>query len=145
MRVPGCEGTWPIPVPGFETSCCQVLDQHTYGISQRVNGSNVVFTQAANRYFLPCCFKNLVSSRLLRVWILSLNNYYQPTPGTEYQQTIIRPSSNKPVHNVHFGKYVYLPTEQAETYLKRCVLINYSTYICLCLFGWKVNMIKKKP
>ena len=49
-----------------------------------------------------------------------------------------------PLHNVHFGYYVYLPTEQAETYLKSCVLINYSTYICLCLFGWKVNMILKE-
>ena len=49
-----------------------------------------------------------------------------------------------PLHNVHFGYYVYLPTEQAETYLKRCVLINYSTYICLCLFGWKENMILKE-
>ena len=48
------------------------------------------------------------------------------------------------LHNVHFGKYVYLPTEQAETYLKRCVLINYSTYICLCLFGWKENMINEE-
>ena len=26
------------------------------------------------------------------------------------------------LHNVHFGYYVYLPTEQAETYLKSCVL-----------------------
>ena len=49
-----------------------------------------------------------------------------------------------PLHNVHFGKYVYLPTEQAETYLKRCVLINYSTYICLCLFSWKENMIHEE-
>ena len=53
-------------------------------------------------------------------------------------------SKDAPVHNVHFGYYVYLPTEQAETYLKSCVLINYSTYICLCLFGWKVNMILKE-
>ena len=30
-----------------------------------------------------------------------------------------------PVHNVHFGKYVYLPTEQAETYLKSCVFNIY--------------------
>ena len=51
---------------------------------------------------------------------------------------------NTTLHNVHFGKYVYLPTEQAETHLKSCVLINYSTYICLCLFGWKVNMILKE-
>ena len=48
------------------------------------------------------------------------------------------------LHNVHFGYYVYLPTEQAETYLKSRVLINYSTHICLCLFGWKVNMILKE-
>ena len=48
------------------------------------------------------------------------------------------------MHNVHFGYYVFLPTEQAETYLKRCVLINYSTYICLCLFGWKENMINEE-
>ena len=48
------------------------------------------------------------------------------------------------VHNVHFGYYVFLPTEQAETYLKSCVLINYSTYICLCLFGWKENMINEE-
>ena len=48
------------------------------------------------------------------------------------------------VHNVHFGYYVYLPTKQAETYLKSCVLINYSTYICLCLFGWKENMIHEE-
>ena len=49
-----------------------------------------------------------------------------------------------PMHNVHFVKYVFLPTEQAETYLKKCVLINYSTYICLGLFGWKENMIFKE-
>ena len=48
------------------------------------------------------------------------------------------------MHNVHFVKYVYLPTEQAETYLKSCVLINYSTYICLFLFGWKENMIHEE-
>ena len=48
------------------------------------------------------------------------------------------------MHNVYIGQYVFLPTEQAETYLKSCVLINYSTYICLCLFGWKVNMILKE-
>ena len=57
-------------------------------------------------------------------------------------QTVM--TNRAPLHNVHFGKYVYLPTEQAETYLKRCVLINYSTYICLCLFGWKVNMINEE-
>ena len=48
------------------------------------------------------------------------------------------------MHNVHFVKYVFLPTEKAETGLKSCVLINYSTYICLGLFGWKENMIFKE-
>ena len=57
---------------------------------------------------------------------------------------ILKESNPPPLHNVHFGYYVYLPTKQAETYLKRCVLINYSTYICLCLFGWKVNMINEE-
>ena len=32
-------------------------------------------------------------------------------PGVDYRFTFA------PVHNVHFVKYVYLPTEQAETYL----------------------------
>ena len=41
--------------------------------------------EAANRYFLPCFLKNLVSSRLLGVWILSLSNYYQPTPNTRHR------------------------------------------------------------
>ena len=45
------------------------------------------------------------------------------------------------MHNVHFGYYVYLPTGQAETYLKSCVLINHSTYIYLFLFSWRENMI----
>ena len=38
-----------------------------------------------------------------------------------------------------FVQYVFLPTEQAEAYLKICVLI--STYIFPGLFGWKENMI----
>ena len=45
------------------------------------------------------------------------------------------------IHNVLFGQYVFLPTEQTETYLKICVSINFSTYICPCMFGWKENMI----
>ena len=60
------------------------------------------------------------------------------------QLVIVCCSTRPPMHNVHFGYYVFLPTEQAETYLKRCVLINYSTYICLCLFGWKENMINEE-
>ena len=36
---------------------------------------------------------------------------------------------------------VYLPTEQAEKYLKIYVLICHLTYICPSLFSWKENMI----
>ena len=43
------------------------------------------------------------------------------------------------LHNVLFGQYVYLATEQAETYLKICVLIYHLTYICPSLFDCKVN------
>ena len=35
---------------------------------------------------------------------------------------------------IYYGQYVYLATEQAETYLKICTLINYLTYICPSLF-----------
>ena len=45
------------------------------------------------------------------------------------------------MHNVYFVQYVFLPTEQAETYLKISVLIYHLTYICPSLFGWKENMI----
>ena len=45
------------------------------------------------------------------------------------------------VHNVLFGQYVLLPTEQAETYLKIYDLIYHSTYICPSLFGGKENLI----
>ena len=45
------------------------------------------------------------------------------------------------MHNVYFVQYVFLPTEQAEIYLKICVLIYHLTYICPSLFGWKENMI----
>ena len=61
---------------------------------------------------------------------------------TQIQRGDVRKGAT--LHNVHFGYYVYLPTEQAETYLKSCVLINYSTYICLYLFGWRENMIHEK-
>ena len=48
------------------------------------------------------------------------------------------------LHNVLFGQYVFLPTEQAETYLKIYVMIYHSTYICPSLFGWKENLIFKE-
>ena len=43
----------------------------------------------------------------------------------------------RPLHNVQIGWYLFLLTEQAETYLEICVLIYHSTYICPSLFGWK--------
>ena len=39
------------------------------------------------------------------------------------------------LHNVLFGQYVYLATEQAETYLKTCVLVYHLTYICPSLLA----------
>ena len=38
---------------------------------------------------------------------------------------------------------VFLPTEQAETYLKIYILIYHSTYICPNLFGCKENLISR--
>ena len=39
---------------------------------------------------------------------------------------------------------VFLPTEQAETYLKIYILIYHSTYICPNLFGLMENLIFKE-
>jgi len=44
-----------------------------------------------------------------------------------------------PVHNVLFVQYVFLPTEQTETYFKICILTYDLTYICPGLFDWKEN------
>ena len=51
------------------------------------------------------------------------------------------PGVCSPLHNVLFVQYVFLPTEQAETFPKMYVLIYHLTYICSSLFGWKENMI----
>ena len=49
------------------------------------------------------------------------------------------------LHNVHFVKYVYLPTEQAETNI--CWIIyqdaTFKIKICLSLLGWKENILDK--
>ena len=43
-----------------------------------------------------------------------------------------------PLHNVHFGKYVFLPTAQAETYLESCVSINHQhIFVSTCSVGRK--------
>ena len=43
------------------------------------------------------------------------------------------------LHNVLFVQYVFLPTEQSETYFNIFILIFDSTYICPDLFDWKEN------
>ena len=48
------------------------------------------------------------------------------------------------LHNVLFGQYHFLASEQAKTYLKIYVLIYHSTYICPSLFGWKENLTFKE-
>ena len=46
---------------------------------------------------------------------------------------------NSPVHNVYIVQYVFLPTEQSETYFKNFILTYDLTYICPGLFDWKEN------
>ena len=48
------------------------------------------------------------------------------------------------LHNVLFAQYVFLPTEQAETYSKIYVLIYHLTYICPSLCGWKEKWFLRK-
>ena len=43
------------------------------------------------------------------------------------------------MHNVLFVQYVFLPTEQSETYFKIFILTYDLTYICPGLFDWKEN------
>ena len=43
------------------------------------------------------------------------------------------------VHNVYIGEYIYLVTEQTETYRKSCILIYLLTYICPSSFDCEVN------
>ena len=44
-----------------------------------------------------------------------------------------------PLHNVYIVQYVFLPTEQSETYFKNFILTYDLTYICPGLFDWKEN------
>ena len=104
--------------------------------------NNVLFNQ--KQIFNNQIMQALISMTGLSLWLFGVRFFWCPakTHGDELQTTVTL--SFVTLHNVHFGYYVYLPTEQAETYLKRCALINCSTYICLCLFGWKVSMIFKE-
>ena len=49
------------------------------------------------------------------------------------------------LHSVLFVQYVFIQTEQAETYPKIYVSIDNSTFFCPSLFGWKEKMISRKP
>ena len=55
---------------------------------------------------------------------------------TIYHQTIC-----SSLHNVLFVQYIYLATEQAQTYRKSCSLIYLLTYICPSAFDCEVNAI----
>ena len=66
-----------------------------------------------------------------------------PTKSTIYNVFLCISTFNKRIfcllsfnalNNVLFGQYVYLATEQAETYLKICVLIYHLTYVHTFLF-----------
>ena len=48
-------------------------------------------------------------------------------------------SDQFPMHNVYIVQYVFLPTEQSETYFKNFILTYDLTYICPGLFDWKEN------
>ena len=55
-------------------------------------------------------------------------------------QVIFWPNSGLfPLHNVYIVQYVFLPTEQSETYFKNFILTYDLTYICPGLFDWKEN------
>ena len=45
------------------------------------------------------------------------------------------------LHSVLFVQYVFIQTEQAETYPKIYVSIDNSTFFCPSLFGWKEKII----
>ena len=44
-----------------------------------------------------------------------------------------------PLHDVYIWQYIYLATEQTETYRKSCILIYLLTYICPSSFDCEVN------
>ena len=48
------------------------------------------------------------------------------------------------LHSVPFAQYVFIRTEQAETYPKTYVLIYHPKYICPSLFVWKENLTFKE-
>ena len=55
--------------------------------------------------------------------------------STQHFVWACQPYTRTALHNVYFVQYVFLPTEQSETYLKIWVLIYHLTYICPSLFG----------
>ena len=51
----------------------------------------------------------------------------------------LQPFASASLHNVYIVQYVFLPTEQSETYFKNFILTYDLTYICPGLFDWKEN------
>ena len=114
-------------------------------LSKLMNLRNITLLQFRHHRHAASHFANLLDSSKFFIFPSMLAFFgVMFTLNIQLWNTIRMRWDITPLHNVHFVKYVYLPTEQAETYLKRCLLINYSTYICLCLFGWNVNLIFKE-
>ena len=61
----------------------------------------------------------------LKEWLFSVGFFFRLGIGNWKEE--ISNSVCVALHNVLFGQYVFLPTEQAETYLKIYVLIYHST------------------
>ena len=55
------------------------------------------------------------------------------------QQELNKYSLDSTVHDVLFVDFVFLPTEQAATYLKICISTYLLTYIGPSSFDWKEN------
>ena len=74
-----------------------------------------------------------VYSSCFKAWLIGFPSWasHRPpfTPFVPYS----------PLHNVYIGEYIYLATEQTETYRKSCILIYLLTYICPSSFDCEVN------
>ena len=65
---------------------------------------------------------------------LHLSNHKIPGRKEDFFSKKRKRVFDSPLHNVYIVQFEFLATKQAETYLKICVLISHSTYICPSLF-----------
>ena len=65
---------------------------------------------------------------------LHLSNHKIPGRKEDFFSKKRKRVFDSPLHNVYIVQFEFLATKQAETYLKICVLISHSTYICHSLF-----------